>query len=662
MQRSDWQDFLQLLAPFPGRLEFTLRLALICALTTLVAAAYQTPEPALTAYVVFFMNKPDRTTSIILNLALVIVITVVIGLVFLLTRAVIDEPFLRVGCITIVSLVFLFLASASKLQPVAGTVALIIAYALDLLGSAPTAELITRGLLYAWLFIGIPAGVSIVVNLLLAPAPRQIAERNIAERLKLAAAVLRDAGERERRQFQALLDEGSTEIFKAIKLAGVERSAPHADLAALGKAARSTTAILLLIEMIERDLSELTDEVRRRIATTLDEMAEILEQGGYPVDIALDLSDLATPVTPLARHILSDLQQAITRFAEPLEAPPPAPVKKSGGFFAADAFTNPDHTRYALKATAAAMICYLLYTLLDWPGIHTCFLTCYIVSLGTTAETVEKLTLRIMGCLLGAVIGIGAIVFVIPHLTSIGELMALVFAGTVIAGWVAAGTPRISYAGFQIAFAFFLCVVQGTKPAFDLVVARDRIIGILIGNVVVYLIFTNLWPVSVKGRIDAAAASLLRMLAQMAVTTNRAARLMMASNCQAMLGGLSQNLTIAGYEPVDLRPERDWIASRRRALDAARQMMGPIYLEADLDVPNAASAARRLGDCANEIAPLPVTESSGPTLPDAETVGSSGPADVTEALRTQIDTKLRDLQMALAEPSSELQAVSYAPA
>ena len=54
-----------------------------------------------------------------------------------------------------------------------------------------------------------------------------------------------------------------------------------------------------------------------------------------------------------------------------------------------DAFTNPAHVQYALKTTGAAMFCYVVYLLLDWPGIHTCLITCYIVSLGSTAETVE---------------------------------------------------------------------------------------------------------------------------------------------------------------------------------------------------------------------------------------------------------------------------------
>src|ERR1700740_2005495 len=139
------------------------------------------------------------------------------------------------------------------------------------------------------------------------------------------------------------------------------------------------------------------------------------------------------------------------------------------------------------------MFCYFLYSLLDWPGIHTSLITCYIVSLGTTAETVEKLTLRILGCLVGAGAGIGAIVFLMPHFSSIGGLLIVVFAAAFVSAWIAAGSPRISYVGFQIAFAFFLCVVQGSSPAFDLTVARDRIIGILFGNIVVYLMFTNIW-------------------------------------------------------------------------------------------------------------------------------------------------------------------------
>jgi multidrug resistance protein MdtO len=41
------------------------------------------------------------------------------------------------------------------------------------------------------------------------------------------------------------------------------------------------------------------------------------------------------------------------------------------------------------------MLCYLFYIGTDWPGIHTCVITCFYVALGSVAETLHKLTLRL---------------------------------------------------------------------------------------------------------------------------------------------------------------------------------------------------------------------------------------------------------------------------
>jgi multidrug resistance protein MdtO len=101
---------------------------------------------------------------------MLLLITLIIGLVLALTVGVIEQPLWRVTAMTLVSFCLTFAASASKLKPIAGIVALITAYALDLLGSVPGGELATRGILYVWLFVGIPAGVCIVVNLVLGPS------------------------------------------------------------------------------------------------------------------------------------------------------------------------------------------------------------------------------------------------------------------------------------------------------------------------------------------------------------------------------------------------------------------------------------------------------------------------------------------------------------
>ena len=68
-----------LLAPFPGRLEFSVRLGLICALTAVVVEIYQTPEPALAVYVVFFVMKPDRAASVVTSIVMTLLITLIAG-------------------------------------------------------------------------------------------------------------------------------------------------------------------------------------------------------------------------------------------------------------------------------------------------------------------------------------------------------------------------------------------------------------------------------------------------------------------------------------------------------------------------------------------------------------------------------------------------------
>ena len=63
-----------------------------------------------------------------------------------------------------------------------------------------------------------------------------------------------------------------------------------------------------------------------------------------------------------------------------------------------------------------------------------------------------------------------------------------------IAGWVATGSEMISYAGLQIAFAFFYSVFRGYAPDTDLDNVRNRVIGILFGLIVTGLIFQYIWP------------------------------------------------------------------------------------------------------------------------------------------------------------------------
>jgi multidrug resistance protein MdtO len=675
-----------LLAPFPGRLEFAVRLALICALTTLVAEFYQTPEPALTAYVAFFVMKPDRAASVVTSIVMLLLITLVLGLVLALTVQVIEQPLWRVAAMTVVSFCLTFSASASKLKPVAAIVALITAYALDLLGSVPGGELATRGILYAWLFVGIPAGVSIVVNLILGPAPRRLAERALAHRLRVAAALLRAPDASTRKAFEECLHEGPGEIPAWLKLAGAERTSPTRDIAALQQAARSTTVILSVVDFLTDGLDPaLPACICDRMAETLDGMAAILGKGGYPVEIALDRGEDEAGLAPAATAVLSELRAALSAFADPPAPDPPAPdppapdlgpqpaAKPKSGFFLPDAFTNPEHVQYALKTTGAAMFCYVVYMLLDWPGIHTCLITCFIVSLGTTAETVEKQALRFAGCGIGAVAGLAAIVFLMPNVTSIGGLLGIVFLAAVACGWIAAGGPRISYAGLQLAFAFFLSVIQGAAPAFDMTIARDRTIGILFGDLVAAIVFTQIWPVTIAARIDPAIAGLLRQVAALASAASTPKRWGLAAEARTKLAAVEQDLDLTHYEPSQLRPGQPWLGERREVVRILSSLQGPLLIGADQESAGFADTVRRLERLAERLGDAGAPGGGAMAAQAAPSGPEPGPVPVPEpvpepvqpsAISATVEASVRELEQIIANLSEHVEqgTTDYAPA
>ncbi len=197
---------------------------------------------------------------------------------------------------------------------------------------------------------------------------------------------------------------------------------------------------------------------------------------------------------------------------------PPKHLPKPKSMFVPDAFTNPAHVRFALKVTLAAMFCYILCCGFDWFGIHTSFITCIFIALESTGATLQKGVLRIVGCLMGGLFALFSIVFLIPHMETIASLVVLVACVSAMAGWVATGTERISYAGLQIALAFFYGLFPGFNgfaPDTDLTNVRDRVVGILLGLLVMAFVFHYIWPERAIDRLCDNLRQILRQLAKL---------------------------------------------------------------------------------------------------------------------------------------------------
>ena len=88
---------------------------------------------------------------------------------------------------------------------------------------------------------------------------------------------------------------------------------------------------------------ELPGAVRAQLADTVEQMAHIVQRGGYPVEVTVELPAEAR-LSPLARELVAAICDAVTRFAEP-DGQMQAPPAKKGGFLVADAFTNPEHVQ-----------------------------------------------------------------------------------------------------------------------------------------------------------------------------------------------------------------------------------------------------------------------------------------------------------------------------
>jgi multidrug resistance protein MdtO len=196
----------------------------------------------------------------------------------------------------------------------------------------------------------------------------------------------------------------------------------------------------------------------------------------------------------------------------------PAPLDDEGParIFVGDSFSNPAHVQFALRGTLAAMVCYISYTALDWPGLSTSVLTCFITALSTIGSSRQKQVLRLGGAFIGGIVfGMGAQVFVLPYLDTIAGFTVLFAVVTAISAWIQTASARLSYLGVQLALAFYLINLQEFTIQTSLSIARDRVFGVLLGLLSMGLFFDLLWVKNPLEEMQAVFARNLEMFAEL---------------------------------------------------------------------------------------------------------------------------------------------------
>lgn len=258
----------------------------------------------------------------------------------------------------------------------------------------------------------------------------------------------------------------------------------------------------------------------RNLATTIAGIRDDLVNRRIPSRVHFDTDEESSRGVPLLREMQNTVALIPQAFADSGlldEYLPSGQDMPRSKFFAPDALVNPEHLRFALKGCLAAGACYIIYNSIDWPGISTSVTTCLLTALSTIGGSRQKQILRLAGAIVGGfLIGMGSQVFILPYLDSITGFTILFIFVTAASSWFMTSSPRLSYFGLQVALAYYLINLQEFARQTSLAIARDRVVGVLLGLFMMWLVFDQLWRTSAGVEMKRAFVSSFRLLAQLA--------------------------------------------------------------------------------------------------------------------------------------------------
>lgn len=617
------------LAPFPGRMATSWRVAAVCALVAGIAMMFHIPESAISCYLVIFLMKADGAENTIVATAAVIAITLLVALMIPVLQWTIESALLRILVMILVSFVFIFIGAASKLGEGGSIVALIIAFILSLVNEVPINGVISFALRYAWEMAILPMFVIAGFCLFFGRWSLTLLREEMRERLLVAKEALLQKTSATTEALKEKLGAANDDENKRSMLVKILHQTTTDKAAKIQSDIPASYQLLFAVSALPADTS---DESKKEYIEHIDQMVTALDKGE------------ALPAPKIELNTSSSRQEAgLLQALRNIAGSEKTAYGKGSGdsFFAADAFTNPVYQRFALKTTLAAILCYIFYAAINWQGIHTAMVTCYVASMGTAGDTIHKLTLRITGCLIGAVIGIGSLIYLMPQLETVGGLMVLVFIVALLAAWVTAGSEKVSYGGVQIGLAFTLTVLQGFGPTTDMDTARDRIIGILVGNFAVYIVSTLIWPAPVAAVIRQKLSDTARKIAQIASAQpdDRMKMIATAAEAERLLDEVRYCFYLLPFEPSGLRPSSEL----EKTFDVAVTQLASLNREVYFSSEAIPDAAERLNILSAQLGSVGV---QGDGLSADQTPPVAGVEDIGAK---QIDMHLTHLETALAD-------------
>lgn len=511
------------LRPYPGRLPLVLRMTLSATLTMIAIMTFRLPGAAIAGYYTLLLSRDTPFSTV--RAAVTVMVMYLVGAAYALLGAAlfVDYPLTHFLWVTVSVLLCFYVIKVTKNYVGAAAFAFVITIVVPLWDApAPTGALVAATL---WAAGSVSVGLICTVAVEFVFAGFDIPDElivGVTTRVDALIAVFRvlsSANDPEARK--------AAQKVQQLAIVGVSRLRRLAAAASMvmGSPERRSTVVSLVGRAIDLAAtlptfaSEMDPDSKERLGELADQLVNIRQHLGRAqprAEARTDQQRAQHPAVGELERVIHFLQLALASGPESLSQDESAPPSQNSPFVS-DAFTNPDHLWYSLRGCLAAMLCYVIFNAIAWRGLSTSLATCVITALSSIGSSRQKQVLRISGAIVGGLVfGVGSQVLILPMLDSIAGFAVLFATVTFIAAWISTSSPRISYFGLQIALAFYLIHLQEYFPQTNLAIARDRVMGVALGLVMMWLVFDTLGSKPAAEVMRQLFATNLRLLAQLA--------------------------------------------------------------------------------------------------------------------------------------------------
>jgi multidrug resistance protein MdtO len=584
-------DFLKSeLTPYPGRAVMVARIVIAATITMIIIMTFRIPGGATGALYAFVISRENlvSTTQSVLGLGAVLLLAALFVPIGATMFASIPLTHFLWECASIFLIFFLIRILSN--YSVAGAVGLIGTSAIAIWYLPGPAEHNVEQTLWQILSPAIGAAVTIVVEVIFHAFQKQDQiQIGLNARLRAIGELLACYAEG-----KPIPVETASRLtqFATIGVGTLRRLLARARYTPLYRAQMSAVISLVGRSMdfagalvhAQPYLPATDRALAAKLAQEIEDVRHFLKTGQKP-------PPLDVPVQPSNISLLREMEGMIALMPRVIEgsaslesfhAQSHQPEVKTG-ILVSDAFTNPSHLRFALSGCLAGTLCYIVYVGLAWPSLSTSVTTCVLTALSTIGASRQKQILRVAGAVIGGfVLGLGAQIFILPNIDSITGFTLLFVAVSTIAAWVATSSSRLSYAGLQIALAFYLIHLNDFTIQRSLTIARDRTLGVLLGIAMMWLAFDRLRPTSATDEMIKTFNQNLRLLAALAVYSLRPHDAASITEARGLRDKIYNNFSAVNSQadavPFELGPLRNQRMAARDRIRRWQAMLRTAYL------------------------------------------------------------------------------------